>query len=184
VSRIAFHRLAILGFPLALALLHAGNTGHPRYYLLAGIALLLLAAELIWLGWRAGGWKRWLSAAALSAFAIGSLAQNIDLMRNQRGDPGGAIRALQARAPAGASVILDRSTGFAMLQVAAAQAHYRLDILEGRPCGPARFLFIDRFKGETPPAASIRCGKRYLPIAQARAHGLSGTHWTLYELQP
>ena len=40
------------------------------------------------------------------------------------------------------------------------------------------------FKGEQMPAASIRCGKRYTPIARAYARGLSGTHWTLYELQP
>jgi hypothetical protein len=184
VSRLAFHRLAIIGFPVALAVLQSGNVGHPRYYLLAGIALLILVAEMLWRGLGVNGWKRGLASVALGAIVIGSLVQDVKLIQNQRGDPGAAIRALQARAPGGTSVILDRSTGLAMLQVAAAQDRYRLDILENKPCGPARFLFIDRFKGETMPDASIRCGKRYAPIARAYARGLSGTHWTLYELRP
>lgn len=184
VARSAFHWLAIIGFPVALAVLQSGNVGHPRYYLLTGLALLLLVSELLWLGWRAGGWKRWLAAATLGIFTAGSLIQDIGLIRNQRGDPGAAIRALRAHAPGGTSVILDRGTGLAILQVAAAEARYKLDILENHPCGPARFLFLDRFQGEALPAASIRCGKRYAPIAQGRAHGLSGTNWTLYERQP
>ncbi|MET0308738.1 MAG: hypothetical protein ABW023_08535 [Sphingomonas sp.] len=184
VSRLAFYRLAIVAFPVALAVLQSGNVGHPRYYLLAGIALLLLVAEMLSLGLRTPGWKRGLASIAIGVITIGSLVQDVDLIRNQRGDPGAAIRALQARAPGGTGIILDRSTGLAMLQVAAAQDRYKLDILENKPCGPARFLFIDRFKGETMPAASIRCGRRYLPIARAYARGLSGSHWTLYELQP
>jgi len=184
VRRMAFYRLAILGFPLALALLQSGNVGHPRYYLVAGLALLLMVAEMIWTGLAAGGWKRWLGGALLAAIVIGSLVQDVDLIRNQRGDVGAALRALEARAPRGTDIILDRSTGLAMLQAAAAHDRYPLAILENRPCGPSRFLFIDRFKGETLPAASIRCGVHYAPIAQARARGLSGTHWTLYERAP
>lgn len=183
-SRLALHRLAIIGFPVMLAVLHSGNVGHPRYYLVTGLALLILVAEMIWIGFRQGSWKRWAAIAALAAIVVGSLIQDVDLIRNQRGDPGAALRALAARAPQGASVILDRSTGLAMLQTAAAHDRYPLEILENKPCGPARFLFIDRFKGETMPWASIRCGKRYTPIARAYARGLSGTHWTLYELQP
>lgn len=184
VSRLALHRLAIIGFPVMLAILQSGNVGHPRYYLVAGIVLLILVAEMLWLGWRAGGWKRWLSAAAFAVILAGSLIQDIDLVRNQRGDPGGAIRAMATLAPGGSRVILDRPTGLALLQAAAVHDRYSLDILEDKPCGPARFLFLDRFKGEEFPAASIRCGRRYVPIAQARARGLSGTHWTLYELRP
>ena len=183
MPRLAFYWLAILAFPLGLALLHAGNTGHPRYYLVAGLALLLLAAEMIAAGLRRGGWRRWAAALALAAFATGSLVQDVDLARNRRGDPAAAIRAMEARAPQGAEIILDRSTGKAMLEVAAAHDRYPLRIL-GRPCGAARFLFLDRFRGENFPAASIRCGRRYLPVAGARARGLSGTHWTLYEVQP
>lgn len=183
VSRMAFHCLAILGFPLALAILHIGNTGYPRYYLVAALALLLLAAETIGLAFARGGWRRWSAALAFAAIIVASHGIDTRLIRNQRGDPAAAIREMAARAPTGTRVILDRPTGFAILKVAAAENRYPLAILENR-CGPARFLFLDRVTGEAFPAASIRCGRRYAPIAAAQAYGLSGSHWTLYELQP
>jgi hypothetical protein len=183
VSRIDFHRLAIIAFPLMLALLHAGNVGHPRYYLLVGVALLILVAEYVWLGWRAGGWRRWIAGGAFAAILAGSLALDIDLAINRRGDAGAAIRAMQARAPQGTRMILDRETGLATLQVAAATAHYPLAITLD-DCPAARFLFADRFRGEENPARLERCGRRYAPIVDVRAHGMSGTHWTLYEQQP
>lgn len=183
VSRIAFHRLAILAFPLGLALLRAGNVAHPRYYLLVGIALLILIAELIWLGWRAGGWKRWLAAATLAGITLASLACDVDLAINRRGDPGAAIRAMQARAPRGTHLLLDRETGIATFEAAAASAHYPLTV-QLEDCTAARFFLADRFRGEEPPARIALCGAVYVPIAAARAHGMSGTHWTLYERQP
>lgn len=183
VSRIAFHRLATLAFPLGLALLRAGNVAHPRYYLLVGIALLILVAELAWLGWRAGSWKRWLAAGALAAIALASLACDLDLAINRRGDPGAAIRAMQARAPQGSRLLLDRETGIATLEAAAASAHYPLHV-QLADCTAARFFFADRFRGEDTPGHIELCGARFAPIAHARAHGMSGTHWTLYERQP
>jgi hypothetical protein len=87
------------------------------------------------------------------------------------------------RAPRGTQVILDRPTGKAILQVASAEQRYPLEIV-ANPCGPARFLFLDRPEGEAFPAASRRCGHLYRPIAHAQSYGLSGSHWTLYERQP
>jgi uncharacterized membrane protein len=183
VSRIAFHRLAILAFPLALALLRSGNVAHPRYYLLVGIALLILIAELVWLGWRAGGWKRGLAGAALAAITAASLACDVDLAINRRGDVGTAIRAMQARAPQGTRLLLDRETGIATLEAAAASAHYPLRV-QLADCTAAPCVFADRFRGEEPPGAISLCGARFTPVAAARAHGMSGTHWTLYQRQP
>lgn len=183
VSRIAFHRLAILAFPLTLALLHSGNVAHPRYYLLVGIALLILLGEMLWNGWRAGGWRRWGAAVAFAAILVASLIQDVDLAINRRGDTSAAIRVMQARAPQGARVLIDRDTALAALEVGAAQTHYRLEI-RNDACVPARFLLADRFQGEEPPLAVERCGHHYRPIASMRAHGLSGTHWTLYEPAP
>jgi hypothetical protein len=183
VSRIAFHRLAILAFPLALVLLRPGNVAHPRYYLLVGIALLILIAEFLWLGWRAGGWKRWLAAGTLAAITVASLALDMDLAINRRGDPGAAIRAMQVRAPQGTHLLLDRETGIATLEAAAASAHYPLQV-QLADCTAARFFFADRFRGEEPPRLIALCGAHYAPIAEAHAHGMSGTHWTLYERQP
>ncbi|WP_404339347.1 hypothetical protein AB2M62_08445 [Sphingomonas sp. MMS12-HWE2-04] len=183
VARLGFHRLAILGFPLTLALLHSGNVAHPRYYLLVGIALLILLGEMLWREFAAGGWRRWAAAAAFVTILAGSLAQDIDLAINRRGDTSAAIRAMQARAPAGAELLIDRDTARAALEVGATQAGYRLEIRK-QVCAPARFLLADRFKGEDPPETVERCGRHYRPIVAMRAHGLSGTHWTLYEHTP
>lgn len=180
---VAFYWLAIAAFPITLALLHAGNPGHPRYYLLASVALLLLLAEASGTMIARGGWQRGVALLAVTAFVAGGLWQDADLIRNQRGDPTQAIVALRARAPRGGVVLLDRPTGLAMLRVAAAHLHYPLTIVQ-TGCSPARFLFVDRFKGETLPVDPVRCGVRYGAIAAARARGLSGTHWTLYERQP
>ncbi|WP_162184708.1 hypothetical protein [Sphingomonas hengshuiensis] len=182
-SRFWFSALAILAFPAAIALLHPGNVVFARYYLLVSLALLLLVPEIAWIGLIAGGWKRWAAASGLAAFAVGSLACDIDLIRNQRGDPGAAIRALQARAPAGARVFIEREQGLPILVYAAAAARFPLAIAKA-DCPAPRFLFIDRFEGQDFPATPVRCGSRYVPIAQARARGLSGSHWTLYEVRP
>lgn len=183
VLRLPFHCLAIVAFPLAIAFLQPANVGFARYYLLVALALLILGAEVAWRGLVAGGWRRWLAIASLAVFGAGSLACDIELMRNLRADPGAAIRALQARAPIGAKVIADRDPGRPQLITAAASAHYTLQILRGE-CPAARFLFVDRFYWETFPAQQRRCGRHYVPIAAARAKGLSGTHWTLYEVRP
>lgn len=182
-SKLAFYRLAIFAFPLMLALLQLGNAGHPRYYLVAGVALLLLIGELVAIGWRSGGAWRWVGAAGLLAISLSALALDIDLIRNQRGDPGAAVNAMRARAPAGATVILDRSTGYAMIEQAAARERYPVTIQEAG-CPPQRFLLVDRFHGETFPSQILRCGGRYLTVAGRRARGLSGTDWTLYERRP
>ena len=182
-ARVDFHRLAIFAFPAALAILHSGNPGHPRYYLLAAIALLLLIADVIAGGLEKQGNPRRLAAAALAAMTVGSLVQDIDLAINRRGDPAAAIRTLQRLSPGGATVVLDRPTGRAMLVVAAAQAHYPLRLVTA-PCPPQAFVFVDRYKGEIPPATFARCGHTYLPAAERKAHGLSGTHWTLYARAP
>ncbi|MBB4097776.1 hypothetical protein [Sphingomonas kyeonggiensis] len=183
VGRPWFNGLAILAFPLALALIHAGNTGFPRYYLIACIPLLLMLGEMIAVALPVRGWRRWLAGAALAAILVGGLVEDARIIHARRGDPGGAIRAMAARAPGGTRVILDRPTGKAILQVAAAEQGYPLVIVE-KPCGPAPFLFLDRNDGEAFPAASRRCGRLYRPVAAARSHGLSGSHWTLYALQP
>lgn len=181
--RLWFYRLAILAFPATLAVLHLGNPGHPRYYLVVSIALLLMIAELLAAALVVGGWRRWLGAVLLAAFAAGSLIQDADLIQNQRGDPAGAVSSMMARVPTGTRVLLDRATGFAQLQYGAANLHYALVIVE-KGCADARFLFVDRFKGETFPAVVNTCGQHYVPIEGDLAHGLSGTHWILYERQP
>ncbi len=178
--RLAFYWLAVVAFPLTVAALHTMNAGHARYYLLAGLALLLLLGEALAALIRASGWKRLAGAGALVLFSGASMAANVELIRNRRGDPGEAVRAMAARSPQGARVIIDRETGLALLKVAAAAEGYRLDIATS--CPAARFVFADWFNGEadSPPVIE-RCGARYRAIAGADGTGMSAQNWLLYE---
>lgn len=182
-TRLGFYRLAIVAFPLTLAVLQAGNPGHPRYYLVASIALLLMLAEMTGTMIVRGGWQRLLAGVALVGMLAGYAQQDVELIGNQRGNPDPAIAAMMLRAPKGTTVLLDRPTGLAVLDAAAAHYRYPLTVID-HGCAPARFLFVDRFKGEGFETAPKRCGGTYRAIASATARGLSGTHWTLYERQP
>lgn len=184
VWRASLYLLLVLAFPLLLAVIQPGNVGHSRYLLVVGVAALLLIVETAWLGIEAEGWRRWLAAGTLAGITLGSLVQDVDLIRNQRGDPGAAIRALAARAPQGTTVIIHRPAALAVLQVAAQRDGYRLDIIENRRCAQAPFLFIDYLGNEVPPEAPTRCGQRYSRIAGGRTTGFSGTHWALYARAP
>ncbi|HEX8414722.1 MAG TPA: hypothetical protein VF637_12680, partial [Sphingomicrobium sp.] len=179
-SKLAFYRLAIFAFPLSLAVLQAGNVGYSRYYLLAGVALLLLIGELVAIAWLAGKGPRLIGAAGLLAISFSALALDGELIRNQRGGAGGAVDAMRARAPAGTTIILDRAYGFAVIEQAAAYQRYPIKFQEAG-CPPQRFILADRFGGERFPPTISRCGAHYIPIEGRRARGLSGTHWTLYE---
>lgn len=174
-QRVGFHALALLGLPLAALVLHLGNSGIARYYLLSVVALLLVLAEDG--GWavRRGGGTRWLALGLVVAVCGGSLSEDVALVRNQRADPAAAIAAMRARAPDGTTVALDQPRASAVIDAASASARYRVSLAQ---CG--RFLFVDR-DGDTPfPHRPARCGRHYRVIAEGHPTGLSGTHWMLY----
>lgn len=178
-ARLPFYWLAIVAFPLTVAALQTMNSGHGRYYLIAGVALLFLAGEAAAAAIRAGGWKAFVAGLGLAFFAGASVAADLDLAMNKRGDVGGAIRALASLKPGGATVTIDRETGLALIRVAAAQASYPITMVTG--CPPADFLFVDWFNGETEKFGPLtRCGHRYTPLAGATSRGISGQNWTLY----
>lgn len=181
-SRLVLYRLAIFAFPAALGLLHSGNTGHPRYFMIAGLVLLLMLGEMLWTMLARRGWQAAAAAAMLAVFSVGALWSDGELVANQRADVGAAIRAMKARAPEGAKMLLDEESGLAMVEAASDHARYHLTIV-ARPCdADIRFLFIFRFKGEGfPPNPVLRCKRRYMPISLGRMNGMSGTDWTLYE---
>lgn len=177
--RLALYWLAVIAFPLAVAALHTVNAGHPRYYLLVGLALLLLLGEALVALLRAGGGKTVAGAVALGAFSGASMAANLDLIRNRRGDPGPAIQAIAARAPAGADILLGHESDLALLKVAAAENHYPAQFEAG--CSDAPFLFFHWDTIKAAPPTVTHCGARYSSIARAETRGLSGQNWTLYQ---
>ena len=178
-ARVDFYRLAIAAFPATMVALRAGNPGHPRYYLLVALALLLMLGEMIGAALMRPGRIRIAAGTALAVVAAGSLVQDADLAINRRGDPAAAVRELARLRPKGADVLMDRNTGEAMIRIAALQARYPLRLTR-LPCPAHEFVFVDRYKGEARPVHFERCGAPYAPILDHQAHGLSGTHWTLY----
>jgi hypothetical protein len=180
-SRIALYRLAIFAFPFMLAVLHAGNVGHARYYMPALLPLLLMLGEMIGFGLEKPDWRRIVAGIGLAVMLAGSLWCGYVLAVDQRGDPGGPVREMMARAPAGATMLLDRDTGRAAIDVAAARRKYPLKVVLGHCDAGARFLLVDRFLGEEFPNNADRCAGHFVLIAQHRMQSLSGTNWNLYE---
>ncbi|SEN20498.1 hypothetical protein SAMN05192583_2230 [Sphingomonas gellani] len=182
-SRMPLYLLAMVGFPLSIAVLRSINPGHARYYLLVALALLLLLGEVVGRALSTTGWPRRVASGTLGALLVAALWQDAVLAVNLRADPMVAIASLRARAPSGATVLFDRETGEGVLRVAASQSRYALIAARG-PCPPSRFVFLDRFGGETMPLRLARCGARYRSIGRRYVRGMSGTHWALYERQP
>jgi len=175
---IVFALMALV--PVGVALLQLGNSGTPRYYLVAGIGWLAIVALRAGERVEAGGWRRIAAGVVMTAIVIASLAMDWTLIRDQRADPGLALAAMRGRAPEGTSAAVDQARASAVLRMAAASSAYRLAVVE-TPCPATRFLFIDRDGDQPFPDAPERCGAAYTVIAEAHPHSLSGTHWKLYE---
>lgn len=178
-----FHALAILAFPLAVALLQLPNSGFPRYYLLVALGLLLLTAELAAHGVSIGGWRRGLAGLALAGLIAGGLIADVHLIAGRRGDPGAALDAIAARAPAGAAVLIEQPRATAVLDVAARRRVYRLTIVTA-PCPGPRFLYLDR-DGHAPfPDRPVHCGVGYRAVSGGTSTDLHSLSWRLYEREP
>jgi hypothetical protein len=171
-GRALFHFIAIFGLPLAVAVIEPANAAFPRYYLLSAVALLLMLADLLTA-------RRW-TLVLLAAMIVGSLVVDLRVIGQRRGDPGAAVDAIMARAPAGAVAMPDEAKDSAVLEAAAARRSYRLRIADG--CNAdTRFLFAEN-NGTTPFAPTVaRCGARFRSIAAGQSYGLSGMDWQLYE---
>ncbi|MBM3927141.1 MAG: hypothetical protein FJ335_01570 [Sphingomonadales bacterium] len=177
--RLDFYWLALIAFPLAVAVLHPANPGHARYYSLIAVAVALMIADVSGSLIRAGGWRRIAAMAGVALILAASLVEDVRLIRNQRGDPGQAIVALRRIAPQGAGVFVERDSAVPVLAAAGLVAHYPLAITR-QECPAAPYLFIDRYNGEQLPDTQRRCGHDYVPIADRRAIGMTNFHWRLF----
>ncbi len=166
--------------PAGVALLQLGNSGTPRYYLVAGIGWLAIVALRAGERVAAGGWQRVAAFAGMGAIVAASLVMDLAIIRDQRADPGLALAAMRGRAPGGTVAAVDRPRASAVLRAAAASSGYPVQVIEA-PCPAAAFLFVDRDGDEAFPDIPERCGAKYAVIAEGHPHSLSGTHWKLYE---
>lgn len=175
-----FFVLALL-IPVGVALLQIGNSGAPRYHLIAGAAVLMLIAIHCGARLARPGLLRWPIAALLALVVTASLITDWRIATNLRADPGKALVAMSVRVlETKFDVAVEHPRSAAVLRAAMAGRGGTLVIVE-TPCPAARFLFLDRDGDQPFPGEPERCGARYRIIAEGHPTGLSGTHWKLYE---
>lgn len=179
--RTALAGLAILqvgAFPLAVLLLHPGNSGYPRYYLLTAFGLLMLAGSAGGALLTQKGPRRWIGEGLIAILLCASLAEDARQIAYRRGAPERAIAAMAALSPHRAEIALDFEQGRAVIRVAADQAHYRVDFVG---CQRAQFRYAERFAG---PPIERRCGRIWRQIAEGGYRAPSGEAWRLYVAKP
>ncbi len=113
-GRALFYFIAILGLPIAVAILQPDNAAFPRYYLLSAVALLLLLADLL-AGRRRAAWL------PLALLVGGSLIVDVRIVMGGRGWTGVAAGMLAVQSPKGARVLVDDARDSAVLEAAAAR---------------------------------------------------------------
>lgn len=177
--RTTFYAVAILCYPLALAICHVGNVGIARYYLTAAAALLLMVAGPIGAALSRRTWDRWLGAIALALFVVGSARMDADIVAELRADPSVAIAAMQRAAPKGATVMVPDVRLEPVLIWAARDSHMPLRQVPAG-CGGAPFLLIDSDTSSPAPPTPRLCGGDFALLAHRTSSGLSGTNWWLY----
>ena len=177
-DRMPLYAMLIVALPLVVIVLHVGNSQFARYYLLSALGLLLLVSDRIGALLFAPGRARWVGRALLAAWLVGSIGQIATIMTNQRGHMDRAVAVMQAAAPRGTQVLIESQRASAVLEVAAAQRQFPLQIETGQ-CG-APFWYVERERPAPIESERTRCGHRWLPIASADAIGPSGQSWTLY----
>lgn len=176
----AFVLLAIVGLPVAVAVLHIGNAGFARYYLLTAVALLLALARLFGTMMARAGGGRWVAGGS-SALLILAMAASIPmLLFNLRGDPLRAIAAMRA-AGGSATIWVPQARSRTVIESASAAARFPVAIRTA-PCPAAGFAYSDQGMGEPPSNLPPACtGARYKVILNVHAYGLSGTDWQLWQ---
>lgn len=172
-----FIALALIGLPLAIAVLHIGNAGYPRYYLLSAVALLFtlgsFSQDMRTMRPTAQG-----LALAIPCLTIAlSLWTDATLIAQQRGDP---LKAVALIPPATTTIWTPEARDTAVIESAAAASHRTLTPVTAR-CPAAHYAFIEAGLGEPPASLPPPCpGARYVMAGHGETYGLSGADWWLY----
>lgn len=173
--------LLILAVPVAVGLLHVGNSGFARYYLPSALGLLLIASEWLGRGIGTSDRRRWLSLAALAVVLGAGLWRDSELIRLQRGEPGRPLETMAKLAPGGATVAFAEERLRGVMLAAAARSGYRFTTATG--CAPAQFLLGARNSASRVRPMVVRCGVRMRAIAYGNTGALSGEGWALYRAE-
>lgn len=179
----ALYLSALIGLPLLVTVARLGNAGHARYYLVIGVALVLLWGDLFGRLWAAGRASRSIAAAGLMLFVGLSLHADIRLIDDARGQPDRPVALMRRLSPSGATLLILPWRSKAVHEAEARRHGYRLQV-QAAGCPATDFLLVSRFNGRPFGDLGRHCGYRWQALDQDRPIGLSTDGWRLYRRLP
>ena len=104
-DRLALYAAGILGLPVLMIAAGLPNLDMPRYFLPAGILLMLLLADLFGTAWRRGGAERAVATLALAAILAGNCFALGEFHEHRRSHFGEALALMAENTPPGRPVV-------------------------------------------------------------------------------
>ncbi len=184
--RVALYAIVLFAMPAAMAIAHLPNTEIPRYYLLPGLAFLLLLGDLYGSLEARGKMLGVVGGLAVTAMLFGN-AYNIDkLIKVGRGDVTEMLAMVAQEGPGPISSnteLRDRPVinyYLPRLGIEAAFVNYD-DVCKA----PPRWLLTSDLHADIPDDVTIGegCALRFHKEAHYDSWGLSGFPWTLYRAE-
>lgn len=190
-ARRVFPAVTILALPVLHAALHLPNQQYPRFHLLAGVGIALLAAELWGKAWRGAGVTRVLAASAVLACLVGQIISLSAFLQAGRGDPAKAVAIMGRNGPADfvAEPAVQAGETAAVIRWYAERAHVALKpVASACASPPPDWLVVVSLPFwphvEAPDETVSPCRARFARAAILPAYGFSGFRWTLYRREP
>jgi hypothetical protein len=185
--RTALYLVVLFAMPAAMAAAHLPNTEIPRYYLLPGLAFLLLLGDLYGSLERRGVALGAVAGLAVTAILIGNSLEIEKLRRVGRGDVVGMLTRVLQEGPGpitSNTELRDRPVinyYLARLGIGAAFVDYA-DVCKTHP----RWLLTSDLHADIPDDVTIGapgCALAFRKEAHYDSWGLSGFPWTLYRAE-
>jgi hypothetical protein len=180
--RFALYVIVILVMPAAMAMAQLPNTLFPRYYLLPGLAFLLLLGDLLGSLWARAGVLQAIAVVALLAFVIGNGLKLATFYANGRGNVTDMLATVAREGPGPITSNTDQRDRMVIgyfLRRLGMEADFvaYADVCRTHP----RWMLTSDFHPDMPDETEIGdCRLGFHKEAHYTAWGLSGVSWTLY----
>ena len=183
--RLALYVIVVIVMPAAMALAQLPNTLFPRYYLLPGLAFLLLLGDLLGALWARTGVLRTAAVVALLAFVIGNGLELAKFYAKGRGNVTEMLGVIARDGPGPITSNTDQRDriviGYFQRRVGTdADFVAYADVCATHP----RWMLTSDFHPDMPDETVIGdCRLALHKEAHYAAWGLSGVSWTLYRAE-
>lgn len=176
--------LFVIGIVILPAIMFAArlpNLEFPRYFLVPGTMIMLLAGSVVGREMAAGGVRQFASIAVLCAFVAGSALSLAQFFELRRGSYGPIVAQMAADGPTtygtGQDLRVRRMVDYFARRLSASLTHVPADEwCAKRP----QWVVIDEPDQPDRVDASKACALSYDRIVETHHSALSGRNWTLY----